>query len=108
MMLLGVSWTSQFVYAVTTFVFGLIGGVVARLYYVKGKINKIEQVIVDFFATIILALLYLISAEIGGKGQPTVYSLLSFSYGAILFNFLWKKIALSLRARRRRCKFVKE
>lgn len=106
-MILGVSWSGQFIYALTSFAFGFAGGIISRLYACH-KLNKIEQGIVDFFATIILALLYLISVEIGGKGQPTAYSLLFFVGGAILFNFLWKKIALSLRARRRRCKFVKK
>ena len=108
MMLLGVSWTSQFVYAVTTFLFGFLGGIIARLYYVKGKINKIEQVIVDFFATTIIALLFLLSVEIGGKGQLTGYALASFLLGTSSFTFLWNKIAHSLRACWRRRKSFKE
>ena len=108
MILLGVSWTGQFVYAVTAFLFGLAGGVIARLYFVKGKINKIEQVIVDFFATTIIALLFLFSVEIGGKGQLTGYALASFLLGTSSFTLLWNKIAHSLRASWRRRKSFKK
>ena len=108
MILLGVSWTSQFFYALTTFLFGLLGGVVARLYFLKDKINKIEQVIVDFVATIIIALLFLLSVEFGGKGQLTGYALISFILGVSLSTFLWGKIAHSLRACWRRRKSFKE
>lgn len=98
-MILGVSWSAQLVYALTSFAFGIGGGVLSRLYFVRKNLNKIEQGLVDFLTTIILALLYLISVEIGGKGQLTTYSLCSFLLGIWLFNLLWRKIAHSLRAR---------
>ncbi len=107
-MILGVSWSGQFIFALTSFGFGMIGGIVARLYFIKSKINKIEQGLVDFFATIVLALLYLISVEIGGKGQLTIYSLVCFVGGVSLVCFLWGKIAHSLCACRRRRKFFKK
>ena len=107
-MILGVSWSGQFIFALTSFCFGMIGGIVARLYFIKSNINKIEQGLVDFFATIVLALLYLISVEIGGKGQLTVYSLVCFVGGVSLVCFLWGKIAHSLCACRGRRKFFKK
>ena len=58
-----------------------------------------KPVLVDFFATISLALVYLLSVEVGGKGQLTLYSLASFLLGIFCFNYLWGKIAHSLRAR---------
>ena len=98
-MILGVSWSGQLVYALTSFAFGFGGGVIARLYFIKGNLNKIEQGLVDFLATMLLALLYLVSVEIGGKGQLTAYSLCTFLLGIWLFSFLWRKIAHSLRTR---------
>ena len=98
-MILGVSWSNQLVYAITSFAFGVAGGVISRLYFVKIKINKIEQGLVDFFTTILLALIFLLSVEMGGKGQLTLYAVISFCVGLWLFNFLWGKIAHSLRAR---------
>ena len=107
-MILGVSWTGQCVFALTSFGFGILGGVIARLYFVKSKINKIEQGLVDFFATMLIALLYLASVEVGGKGQLTMYSLFAFAGGAWLMSFLWSKIAHSLGASRRRRKLFKK
>ena len=100
-MTLGVSWSGQLIYALTAFAFGIAGGWISRLWFVKNKLNKIEQGIVDAFATILLALLFLVSVEVGGKGQLTIYALASFSAGVWLFNFLWIKIASALSARRR-------
>ena len=107
-MILGVSWSNQLVYALTSFAFGVAGGIISRLYFVKGKINKIEQALVDFFTTVVLALFFLLSVEIGGKGQLTLYALFAFLVGLWLFNFLWIKIARSLRASRRRGKTFKK
>lgn len=107
-MILGVSWTGQFLFALASFGFGLVGGVIARLYSIKAKINKIEQGIVDFVATITLALLYLHCVEVAGKGQLTIYSLLAFLVGVWFFCFLWRKITHSLGASRGRGKLFKK
>ena len=107
-MILGVSWSGQFIFALTSFAFGLSGSIVARLYFLKGRINKIEQGLVDFFATVVLALLYLISVEVGGRGQLTLYSLFAFIGGVLLSCYLWGKIAHSLGARWRRRKLFKK
>ena len=107
-MILGVSWTGQFIFALASFGFGLGGGIVSRLYFIKDKINKIEQGIVDFFVTITLALVYLVCVELVGKGQLTIYSLFAFILGIWIFNLLWRKIAHSLGASRRGGKLFKK
>jgi len=107
-MILGVSWTSQFIFALISFAFGLGGGIISRLFFIKNKLNKVEQGLVDFFATISLALVYLLSVEVGGKGQLTLYSLATFLLGIFCFNYLWCKIAHSLRARWRSRKASKK
>ncbi len=98
-MMLGVSPSGQFVYAIICFGFGVGGGAVSLLYLLK-KINKIERFLVDFFATSVLALLYLVAGEVGGKGQLTFYSLASYLFGIVAFNLVCRKLFNALGAGR--------
>ncbi len=106
-MTLGASWSGQLIYTLVSFAFGLCGGLVSRLYFMK-KINKIERALVDFFTTIVLALLYLVVVQIGGKGQITFYSAVSFLLGVVSMNLILRKILYALSSRRTSGKFFKK
>lgn len=93
-MTLGASWSGQFVYALISIAFGVTVGVVSLAYSVKWKrLGKIEVGIVDFVATLIIAVIYLLAVDVGGKGQPTAYSIGLYLLSALLTHKSVKKLA---------------
>lgn len=107
-MTLGASWSGQFVCGAVALAFGIVGGVVARLYFVKWKkLGKIETAIVDFVTTLIISALYLVAVETGGKGQINWYSILLFLLGVVVASKSVKRLA-TLCARRTKFKFLKK
>jgi hypothetical protein len=107
-MTLGASWSGQFLCGVIALSFGIVGGVVSLIYSHKWqRLGKIEVALLDFAITIALTALYLLSIEIGGKGQANWYSILLFLLGIYLSNNSLKKFA-SFCARRTCGKFLKK
>lgn len=65
-----------------SFGFGILGSVPALLF--KRKSGYFERAVVDFFATCCLIALYIISVELGSRGQITFYTPPSFIAGVLL------------------------
>lgn len=89
-MILGVSWGGQFVSAIISFAFGIAGGVPAMLFFRKSSF--LEQILTDFFACVVLLALYVLSVEVGSKGQLSVYSGVAFLCGIAVLTAIFKKI----------------
>ncbi len=99
-MILGVSWGGQFVSAIISFAFGIAGGIPAMLF--KRKSSFLEQILTDFFACIVLLALYILSVEVGSKGQLTAYTIVAFLCGICAYLCLFRRIkALFFMTRRK-------
>lgn len=97
-MTLGASWSGQALYALISFAFGIVGGLPALLYF--RKTSKAEEFLTDVFATVVIGGIYLLSVEIGGKGQFTWYSPLFYLLGIFTLTRL-KRFLFSILKRRR-------
>lgn len=89
-MTFGISWGGQLTASLIACGFGLLGGFPALLFFRKS--GKLEQVLTDIFACACLIMLYLLSVELGSRGQLTWYTPLCFLAGTVVIIKLKKPI----------------
>lgn len=96
---IGASWGIQLIAALTAFAFGAAGSIPALLFFRKARFA--ERILTDFFASAVLILLYIASAETGNRGQVEWFTVAAFLAGTASFAKLARTVFAKLGHKRK-------